>query len=360
MKQRVFQIIVIALFVALAFPSIAFAQGSEGDKFIFGGEYTLKEKQTIQGNLIIFGGKVTLEEESLVKGDIITFGGTLSCNGTIRKNIVAMGGSIDLKEAAVIEGGISLLGTHLDRADTALVEGTIKEGQAGALQWSARDGVQLPEFEVNLSPLTEALQVLLQSFLWAALAILVVLFLPHQTERAAQTAFAQPLIAGGLGLMTALTLPIVLVALMITIILIPASLLGFLALIATWAFGVISLGSEVGRRIGEAFKQNWALPVAGGVGTFVLTLLVNTVASVVPCIGVSIPLLIGSLGIGAILLTRFGTQAYPPADPLAFAAASPPSAYQPASTRDVVIDAPVILPDESVSGEENHADQPRN
>ena len=321
MKQRLLQIIVIALFAALAFPSIAFAQGSNGDKFIFGGEYTLKEDQTIQGSLMIFGGKVTLKEGSLVKGDVLSMGGTLYCNGTVRKDILAMGGSVELQDAAVVEGGVSLLGAQLERADKASVEGEIQEGQAGAFQWTQIDGAQLPEFQVIVSPIADALRVLLQSFLWAALAILIVLFLPHQTERAAQTAFAQPIITGSVGLMTAVIFPIALLIMVITIILIPAGLLLVLALAATWAFGVVSLGSEVGRRMGDALKQNWALPVAAGIGTFALTLLVSSVANMIPCIGWLAPFLIGALGVGAILLTRFGTQNYPPMDPLAFAAA---------------------------------------
>jgi hypothetical protein len=107
----------------------------------------------------------------------------------------------------------------------------------------------------------------------------------------------------------------VLLILAITIILIPISLLGGLILVVAWFFGRVSLGMEVGRRIGNAFHKDWPVAVDAGLGTFALVLVIDGVGSLVPCVGWIIPTLVGILGLGGVILTLFGTRSYPPEIP---------------------------------------------
>jgi hypothetical protein len=119
------------------------------------------------------------------------------------------------------------------------------------------------------------------------------------------------LITGGLGLLTVVVTPLVVLVMVITIILIPVSLLGILLLAIMVVFGWIAIGAEVGHRLEAAFKTEWALPVTAGLGTFLLTLVVDGIGQIVPCVGWLVPSAVGLLGLGAVLLTRFGTQDYP-------------------------------------------------
>ena len=59
------------------------------------------------------------------------------------------------------------------------------------------------------------------------------------------------------------------------------------------------------------FEKDWPLPVAAGVGTFALALVVDSVGTFIYCVGWLVPALIGLFGIGGVILTRFGTQQYP-------------------------------------------------
>ncbi len=77
---------------------------------------------------------------------------------------------------------------------------------------------------------------------------------------------------------------------------------------------------ETGKRLAALMKQDWALPVSAMIGTFLLTLLVNGLGALVPCVGWIVPALVGMVGLGAVLVTRFGAQALPDA------AAAAPSA----------------------------------
>ena len=150
-----------------------------------------------------------------------------------------------------------------------------------------------------------------RSFIWAILALLVGLFIPRNAERAAAAASGKPAVAGGLGCLTLLVVPVMLVLLFISICGIPFGLLGLFLLIAAWAFGIIALGLETGKRLGLLLKQDWALPVSAMVGTFLLTLLINGLGALVPCIGWLVPALVGMVGLGAALVTRYGVKALP-------------------------------------------------
>ncbi len=65
-----------------------------------------------------------------------------------------------------------------------------------------------------------------RSFIWAILALLVVLFLPRNAERAADAAVAKPVVAGGLGCLTLLIAPAILFLLIMTICGIPIGVSG--------------------------------------------------------------------------------------------------------------------------------------
>jgi hypothetical protein len=153
---------------------------------------------------------------------------------------------------------------------------------------------------------------LLRSCLWAVIAILVVLFLPKNSERVARVINSQPLIAGGLGCMTVIIAPLILALLAITICGIPITVIGAIILLAAWAYGIVTVGMEVGTRLAQLIKQDWALPVSASIGTFILTLVINSIGALIACIGWLAPALVGVVGLGAVLLTRFGSQHYPP------------------------------------------------
>jgi hypothetical protein len=109
----------------------------------------------------------------------------------------------------------------------------------------------------------------------------------------------------------------------ITICLFPGSLFGGIVLIVAWAFGIVALGVVTGKRLGGLLKQDWALPVSAGIGAFILTLVINGLNAILFCVGWLPSLLIGSIGLGAVILTRFGSHLYPPPDPLAAEGSSP-------------------------------------
>lgn len=313
MRQRIKLVLVFVLLVALALPGSALAKGLSEDKIVLGDTFTLESGEMLDGNLLIIGGAVTLEKDSRVNGDVLLIGGALDAAGAIDGNVLGIGGAITLGESASIAGDLTTMAASLQQSEGARVAGDVITGLQGPFHFSLPGFITTPDMSnvtVNFFPLWDWVWFFFRTFLWAALAVLVAMFLPRPIQNSAKAALEQPILSGGVGLLTTVVVPLLLVGIGITIILIPISLAGFLALALAWFLGRVALGVEVGRRIAPLFKQDWALPVCAGVGTFTLTFVVDAVAKIIPCIGWLFAVLVGVLGLGAVALTRFGTQPY--------------------------------------------------
>lgn len=301
-------VLIVAL---LAFPGTALAQspGGGNDQVVFGGTYTLEKGQDLNGNLVILGGIAILEESSTVNGDITLTGGSLFIQGEVKGNITGVGGSITLGDTAVVNGDVNTIGAALNRSNQAVIKGSVSSSGPGnfriPLKWSADS---LKNLNLNLfQPVGNVLWGIFQALAMAALALLVTLFLPHPTGRVAHTISSQPVIAGALGLLTIVVAPALFIVLLVTIILIPLSLIGLLVLAIAFAFGWIAVGYETGRRLAAMFKVQWAAPVNAGVGTLVISLL-SSGFSIIPCVGWVLPAVLAIVGLGGVLITRFGMQ----------------------------------------------------
>ena len=316
----------LVLILAFALPASAFAGGLQQGRVVFGGIYTLHSGETLDGDLAVLGGVAILEKDSTVEGSVIILGGNLEANGEIDGDLVVIGGNANLGPTTVVRGDAVTFGGNVNPGN-ARIEGDQISGEGLDFpldfQWGRDINLPLRTFTgFRVSTQARVLGYLFQCFMLAALAVLVMIFWPNPTDRVASAVVDQPVVAGGLGLLTIIVAPILLILLMITICLIPVSILGFILLVIAAVFGWISLGLEIGQRLAKALNQEYQPVVAAGLGTLVLSLVVNGIGFI-PCVGWLIPFLVAALGLGGVLLTRFGTQAYVPATS---AAASPDEA----------------------------------
>ncbi len=143
----------------------------------------------------------------------------------------------------------------------------------------------------------------------AALGALVVVFLPSQARRVSATAQNSALPSLGVGCLTVLVSLPLFVLLLVLVITIPAAILLPFAVVLAWLFGWIALGWLIGDKVLQAVQARESLRVpmvAVALGVLLLALL-----GAVPLIGWLIGLGVGLIGLGAVILTRFGTQSYP-------------------------------------------------
>lgn len=322
----------LALLLIPVSPAFALEIGPyDGGPVIFGGNYTLKSGETLNGDLVVFGGNVEIQEDALVEGSIVVFGGNVTMDGTMEGDLVIFGGAGSLGPKSVVEGDLVTVGGSVTRADGSVVRGEITNEPAIEIPAPTIPDVpgvpNVPQSPngFNFNPLGSAFSTLLVAVVLGGLAMLLILFMQPQMERVAQTAFTQPVLAGGAGLLAIFAI----IVSFVTIILIPVGLLAlFIILPLAWVLGIVSLGMEVGERFTRAIDQSWAPALSAGFGTFLLMLVAGGIG-MVPCVGWLAPGILGLVGIGATALTLFGSRTYPPA--MGAPAPGPDEALPPAS-----------------------------
>jgi cytoskeletal protein CcmA (bactofilin family) len=315
-----FRILTIFAFLALLLlpTGTAYAQGPspDGGRVIFGNDFTLESGDTFTGDLVVFGGNVTIEEEAELKGNLIIFGGTAVSNGGIKGDVVIVGGQVDLDEKALVSGDVVTIGGQLDRAEGATVEGDVVNNLPPNIEIPS--GQFPPEIpipnnpivNVRFNPFLEFGRVMGSAIFMAVLGMLATLFFRDRLDRVSQAVITQPLAASSIGLLTIVVMFLV----GITIILLPFVLLGLIPLAFAWLFGIISIGQEVGDRFAKALRQNWEPVVTTGLGTFALVFVIASIQSMndllpfMACVTWILPVLVGLLAIGAVVVTRFGAR----------------------------------------------------
>jgi len=93
----------------------------------------------------------------------------------------------------------------------------------------------------------------------------------------------------------------------VTILLIPVAFLAVMGLMLAWLFGIVALGHETGERLSRALNQSWSPVLSIGLGTFLL-MFVGGFFGMVPCVGALVPLAVGLVAIGGVVLAWFGAQ----------------------------------------------------
>jgi hypothetical protein len=317
-------LLIVGVFL-LPYPVNAQAPDGDGnDEVIFGGVYRLEDGEILENDLVILGGQGILAKGSQVKGEIVIIGGTLDASGQVEGNLVILGGTARLTDTAVVKGDITTISGTFTRSDKAIIDGKITTAPIEGFKLDRINGFNFNEpgnKGVNplnprlwdimgaLDPIGKVFSSLLQVLTLAALAALVALFLLKPMERIADSIVATPVISGGLGLLTFVVAPALLIILVITIILIPLSLIGILALAIGMLFGWIAIGYEIGRRLAEAVKQDWAPPISAGVGTLLLSLVTGGIG-LIPCIGWLAGFAFMCIGLGGVILSQFGRRTY--------------------------------------------------
>jgi hypothetical protein len=299
------------LFIALTMLILAGCSGYSPVRgtLVMGDTYRLKSGQTLEDDLTVMGGVAELESGSTVNGDVSVMGGTVRADGIINGDISVMGGSVQLGEAARVSGDVTQFGGSVNRTDGAIVEGDFGD-EGPTFRVPPVPPMSPPRANINFDPIFRPFMAFFQALAIAALAVLVYLFASRPMERVGQAALGAPVVAGGIGLLTIIVAPALLVILGITIILLPISLLGILLAGIAWIFGWVTIGLLTGRQVARWLNQSWADPINAGIGTLIISLVASLFDIVIPCIGWMPGFLVGIVGLGAVVLTRFGTQNY--------------------------------------------------
>jgi hypothetical protein len=303
--------LVLALVLVVSIPVGAYASDLTEDRVIFGGTYILETGETLEGDLVVFGGSATLELDSLVTGDVFIMGGNLECEGTIGGELVILGGNANLSESTIIRGDVAVFGGNVNR-NGATIEGEYLTGESISIPFVFDENFDFGDFDFpQISFQARVSWLVFQSFVMAALALLVVAVAPTGTSRVADSVARFPVQSGAFGLLTALAFVPGIVLMAITLLLIPLIPFAVLMLVVAGFFGWIAIGYELGQRMLATTQTTTSPVLAAGLGTLVLSLVAGGIGFI-PCWGGLFGLVVGLIGLGAVIITRFGTKVYAP------------------------------------------------
>jgi hypothetical protein len=287
-KVRVF---ILALFLAVLFPAISFAQDRVGDIVRFGSDIVVKKDETIAGNVVIFDGNAIVRGE--IEGNLVVISGNANLSGKVGGDMVVIGGNTKLASTAVVEGNLVSFGGKVIREPGSRVVAGEVTGRGAFWRWLGK----IPIF--ILKPVWWFSSLL--TFL--ALAAIVVALLPEQTSILVKMAEAQFWRSLGIGLLGTFLVPFIIVVLIVSLIGILLIPLFLLLLAAAFIYGYIGISLWIGQRLLVAIKSDYVNQIlAVLVGIFLLALI-----GLIPFMGSLIRSVAYIVGLGAVLISKFGT-----------------------------------------------------
>jgi hypothetical protein len=270
-------------------------------------------------------GSVEVEEDERATEAVVAVLGNVTVKGRVEDDVVAVLGDVHLGPHAVVTGSVTSVGGRIEQEPGAEIHGDVNEvrlrhGWHGAgvgwRPWNAHD---------MFSGWFGLMGTLLRIALVMLLTLIVAIAASSPVERISHRAGSDPWVSGFVGLAAQIlfvpVLVVTVVFLAISIIGIPLLLLVPFALVAL-LFGVLMGFTGVARRVGEwavgvhkgplvAIAVGVAVITAAAVVTRILWLIpgpTGPLAFVVWLIALFIEYLAWTVGLGALLLTRFGTR----------------------------------------------------
>jgi len=308
---------------AEALPHVEIGDGK--GKVVVGGSYTLRSGERLRGDLVIFGGDAKLENNSRVEGNVVVIGGEADIAGRVRDDVVIIGGVTRLRSTAEVDGQVARIGGEYRKDEGAKIRG----GETSGAEIPPIPPVPTVPPRVELwnastwgffSFIRYVLRVIGTTVVLALLALFVVALWRDPIERVSHTITS----AGGtswvVGLLTVitsaiLTVPLALLSAILTFVCIGLFGFGFISVVwlilaIAGLMGWIALGQLVGQRLLGALGARHATPAAtAAAGTAAITLLW---LGLEPACGLGwlFFVVLAPLGLGAVLLTRFGSRDY--------------------------------------------------
>lgn len=263
-----------------------------GNITVTGGNLTITDSARISGSLVAASGSVNIYAPTGKEANIAA--GNLVISNTINGDLTAATGAMTLTSNARVAGNLNYWSSNKANIQPgANVTGQVIQNQPAQPQL---DETKATAFLAGAKLLFKL--IMLTSYL--ILGLLLIRFLPIDTQHIAQNIYQNPLKNFGIGLLILILFPILFITLFITGIGIPIAFLLFAVLFILCFFAPVVAAIAIGQKVFDlANRRNvslyWAL---------VLGLAIYGILTLVPVIGGLVSFIVLALGIGAILTER--------------------------------------------------------
>jgi hypothetical protein len=269
------------------------------------------------------GGDVTVAEDERVTDPVVAVGGSVTVLGRVDDDVVAVGGSVHLGPKAMVRGDVTTIGGRVDQAPGSTIGGRVNEVRFGAPHINIHPGALFGPFGGwdMFSGWFRLVGTLLRLGIVLLLAMLVLLIAERPVERIGERASREPWLSGFTGLLAQVLFVPVLV---LTVVVLAVSIIG-IPLLVLVPFGVLVGFAGVALRVGRwavGAQRPAFVAVAVGVvlvaavgllgrGLALLPVPLWPLTWIVGLTGFFVEYIAWTVGLGAALLTRFGTRGAP-------------------------------------------------
>ncbi|MCX5847014.1 MAG: hypothetical protein NTW12_11790 [Deltaproteobacteria bacterium] len=251
-------------------------------------------------NIVKIGSDVTIEEGTKVR-NVLAIGGQVTVDGVVDNHIVAIGGAVVLTGKAVVGGSVFCIGGIIVKGRGAEVHGNLTE--INAEDMSAAIANALSEEWEGWSWIFAIISISI--FLGVLLlTILTVFLIPKPIRLISSSIKEKPFkvtVWGLAGLVLIVPLAVLLAVSVVGIVLIPLEMTIVLCAVL---IGFIAVSQLVGRRLFTVLKRQDQSMMRETIWGLIILWLIGWI----PYVGWIVKMCAIVLGLGGVLLTRFGTN----------------------------------------------------
>jgi len=273
------------------------------------------------------GGDITIETDERVSDPVVAVGGSVTVLGHVDDDVVAVGGSVHLGPKAVVRGDVTSIGGRIEQTHGAIIRGHVNEIRFGSPNFQFHPGFLLGSLAGwdMFSGWFRLVGTLLRLGIVLMLVFLAMLVAPRVVERIGERAAREPWLSGFTGLLAqllfvpVLVLSVVVLAVSIIgiplLVLVPFAVLGFLLAVLIGFTGVVL---RIGRWAAGVDRPAIVTLAVGVILVAAIGLLARTFGLIpaplwpitwfLGVIGFFAEYVAWTVGLGAALLTRFGTR----------------------------------------------------
>jgi hypothetical protein len=261
--------------------------------------------EVIPGDLLITDGTLVLEAGSTLDGNLYILGGTAQVAGEIHGNALLIFGELQLEATSLVTGDVNYGSGAYLQAPGATILGEVNNETFLPAAEPARSG---PRGSLGLF--------LPGALLLSFLAYVFIRYRPQLVRRVQAVFLHHSLVAGAVGMLGWVVLPTLLLMMIFTFVLFPVALLLGMLMALIVLFGWIALGTSVGDWLSARLPRALTSQTAAALGTF-LTLSLLYLVNLIQPLGSLLTIILATVSLGAMLLTRFGLVTFsPPDDPV--------------------------------------------
>jgi len=294
----------------------------------------IEKVKVIGEDVVQFGDDVIIEAGEMVEGDVVAILGSIVIDGKVDGDVVSVGGGITVGSEGEIDGDAVSVGGQVTKEPGGIVRGeTVSVGSGGGYPLGLHRG---PFFSGGIfSRGGRLFGFVMWTIFLVLLGLITVAIARRPVERVCELSRKEAFKMGLIGLLVQVLIMPAMALLFVTVIGIPVAIFVIPLLLAlALLLGYVGVSLATGERIGNGHGRSPYGSMTIGLlilqGLVILGAIIGLpggglglVGTIIKVIGCAVIYVAGTVGLGAVIMSRFGTKDMKPATTVEFQVAQP-------------------------------------